>query len=732
MVQIYIKFTDNNYYLLDVEDSEVINFKNIVKDLNDITKIFSPFTQSFNIQATDKNKRLLGFIGNEKIQRVSNDGKFDCLIYVSGFLFQSGKLSFEETNYNYNNQDKIKTNFASNLTGLTDKLGDTTIQELFQDALGAYDDKLRIEWNQSTLPSRMQSTTSVTLNNGIEVKHNVPFISNNRVWNTDQSIDNITYNIARNNVSNNSIELDEVRPAVNYMAIMQHLLIKIGVPIVCPLFNSSELKDLMVLCTSESLVTPNDAGYLIKPFGNISYVVTQIIGASNSIPARLLLTGGGSSGVFKIKRNSINNYPNSWNSKMVVRIRFVNLVSLQGANTNIKVSLVNAINNSVIDSQDTTTYEYYFEIYDNTSTGQTMLDGNGELYFKFVVQPNTLVSWDAIEFYTSQVSQGIGLKQFETFSTNNTSSANFGGNKINLISALPKIKAKDFLASFFKMYNIQVINTGLQDGSMHWVTSQNINEVNKSYSKRIVDYTQFVDTQTIVKKRGNQYNQYVFKHINSKYYDSLYGDGTRFGQLTYPPIAPDKPTKFEVATEYSIIKQNQLFNHPSGVKTALAFSREGITIGSNGGLLYTPIYEEFTLLYTKVIILGSNTIGVKLTDGQNSAVSQLLEPTFKHPTTGKTLAFGAEGIDTDDLYLNYYSDFIELLLNPNVYKSEFDVNLPANEIFLNFSNQNQGESNIPTGFRPQNDIIIGEQRYALVESLVNLTTGKGKLTLLNY
>ena len=149
-------------------------------------------------------------------------------------------------------------------------------------------------------------------------------------------------------------------------------------------------------------------------------------------------------------------------------------------------------------------------------------------------------------------------------------------------------------------------------------------------------------------------------------------------------------------------------------------------------MLYTPIYEEFTLLYTKVIILGSNTIGVKLTDGQNSAVSQLLEPTFKHPTTGKTLAFGAEGIDTDDLYLNYYSDFIELLLNPNVYKSEFDVNLPANEIFLNFSNQNQGESNIPTGFRPQNDIIIGEQRYTLVESLVNLTTGKGKLTLLNY
>ena len=58
MVQIYIKYTDNNYYLLDIEEKEVINFKITSKDLNDITKIFAPFTQSFNIKATDKNKIL--------------------------------------------------------------------------------------------------------------------------------------------------------------------------------------------------------------------------------------------------------------------------------------------------------------------------------------------------------------------------------------------------------------------------------------------------------------------------------------------------------------------------------------------------------------------------------------------------------------------------------------------------------------------------------------------------
>jgi len=733
MIQIYIKHTDNNNYLLDVEESEVINLKTIVKDLNDITKIFSPFTQSFNIKATDKNKRLLGYIGNEKIQRLNNDGKFDCLIYVSGFLMQSGKLSFEETNYNNKRQDKIKVNFASNLTGLVNKLGDITIQELFQDSLGAYDERLVLEWSPTTIASYMQGTYVDTLSNDVAVKYNVPFISNKRVWNVDGTVNNINYTNIRNNTTNNSITLDEVRPSVNYMSIMQHLLIKIGVPVICPLFETPELRDLMVYCTGKSLVTPNDVGYLLKPFGAINY--TEFGGTDQT--AKWAITGGGASGVFKIKRNVVP-FPNAFPSNLRTSLVINGLNALEGTSTSIKVSMVNASNNVIIDSQEIINNSYNFTIIDNAI--QTILDGSGELFIKFVIQPNTLVSWTSIDFKTEQIyNKDAFIKFFRSISNNSASSVNFGGNSLNLISALPKMKAKDFLASFFKMYNIQVINSGKPDGSMYWLTPQNINEVNKVYSKRIVDYTPFVDTETLTKSRGNEYNQYIFKHKESKYYDALYGDGTRFGELVYPLTPPDKLNTFEVKTEYSIIKQNQSLTHPSGVKTALAFEREDATIGPNGGLVFKPVYDEFTLLYTRNVEVRTvfafgirNRFGFKLTETVNTPLSRVNEPTFKHPTTGKTLSFGAEGIDTDSLYVNYYQSFIEFILNVNVYKSEFEINLPANEIFLNFSNQNIGESNIPTGFRPQNEIVIGEQRYLLIESLINLTTGKGKLTLLNF
>lgn len=731
MVQIYIKYTDNNYYLLDIEEKEVINFKITSKDLTDITKIFAPFTQSFNIKATDKNKILCGFVGNEKIQRINNQGKFDALLYVSGFLYQSGKLSFDETDYERKDQKSFKTNFASNLTGLKDLLGDMTIQELFQDSTGAFDPDFRITWNKVALQSYMSSVTNVLLANGITLKYGVPFISNKRVWTYDPDnlsvVDNIAFKLSVPTTSVNAIALDEVRPAISYMTIMEHLLLKIGVPVTCPIFQKPEVRDLFVSCNSEKLISQTDVGYSLTGWSGLTN--TQV-GVYPDAPKWLITSV--SNEIFKIKRNAGVFLPNSWTNGFDIKITFNGLLPLEGTTTAIRVSLINAVTNIPLDVQTITNNVYTFRIIDPTS-GASMFDAFGELQIRFEILPETLCSWTSIQFQTKQIYKALGTGIFfYSTATNNTNSALLGGNKLNLITTLPKMKCIDFLKSFFKTFNIQVINTGLQDGSMYWVTPENINEINQPYSKRIVDYTPYTDINKLTKKRGNEYNQYVFKHKDSKYYDAQYGNGTYFGELKYPTTPPADAKKFEVVTDYSILKQNAVFNNPSGARTCLAFTKDTPTTLPNGGNRYKPVYEEFTLMYLKPVALAGNDLSLELIPGQNFRLTRVLESSFKNPTNGKTLAFGAESIDTNSLYLNYYSDFIELLLRPNTYKSEFEVNLPPNEIFLNFSNLNQGESNIPTGFRPQNEIIIGEQRYYFLDALINTNNGKTKLTLLNF
>lgn len=732
MVQIYIKYKDGNYYLLDIDEKEVINFKITSKDLNDITKIFSPFTQSFNIKATDKNKILCGFVGNEKIQRINNEGKFDALLYVSGFLYQSGKLSFDETDYERKDQKSFKTNFASNLTGLKDLLGDMTIQELFQDSTGAFDPLVRINWNKVALQAYMSSVRNVTLGNGITLKYGVPFISNKRVWTYDPNnlniVDNIAFKLSVPSSSVNAIALDEVRPAVSFMTIMEHLLLKIGVPVTCPIFQKPEVRDLYVSCNSEKLVSQTDVGYKLNGWGSL----TNIRDGGIYVGAPKWVISSVTNQIFKIKRNTPAPLTNNWGNGFDLTLTFNGLTPLEGTTTAIKVSLINAVTNIPLDVQTITNNVYTFRIIDPVS-GDSMLDAFGELQIRFEILPETLCSWTSIQFQTKQrfVLSGFTTYFYST-ALNTTNSALLGGNRLNLITTLPKMKCIDFLKSFFKTFNIQVINTGLQDGSMYWVTPENINEVNQPYSKRIVDYTPYTDIKTITKKRGNEYNQYVFKHKDSKYYDAQYGNGTYFGELKYPTTPPANAKKFEVVTDYSIIKQNAVFSNPSGARTCLAFTKDTPTTLPNGGNRYKPVYEEFTLMYLKPVALSGNDLSLELTPGQNFRLTRVLESTFKNPTNGKTLAFGAEGVDTNSLYLNYYSDFIELLLRSNTYKSEFEVNLPPNEIFLNFSNLNQGESNIPTGFRPQNEIIIGEQRYYFLDATINTNNGKTKLTLLNF
>jgi len=745
MVQLYIKHTDNNYYLLDLEKSESINFKLTVKDLNDISKIYSPFTQTFKIQSTDKNRILLGFFGNEKIQKQNLKSEFDSLLYISGFLFQSGILTPDETTYEYGDQKSISTDFASNLTSLTDKLGDTTIQQLFQDSEGAFDPLVKTQWNKTVLKDRLQSIKSSTLSNGINFKYGVPFISNNRFWsyNADELevIDNIAYKSSKLTADVNFVALNECRPAVNYMSIMNHLTKLIGTPIICPLFEKPELTEAYVWGNSESLVVPNAEAFPLKNYGTIftsRYDVKEQLESAPTVP-KWAITDGGPTGIFKVKRAATFN-TSYWESGFTYTLRFSSLTALEGTETKIKVVTKSASDGAILNSQEIINDTYTWRIEDPVG-GQTMLDQNGELFLIFEILPITLVTWSNITFRTDQSyrhDRGSGIfarvtrAKFQTSVINQTLSTSLGGNELNLISILPKMKCVDFLKSFFKTFNISVVSTGLNDQSMYWLTPSDIQEVNKPYSKRIVDYTQFVDVATLNKKKASQFNQYAFTHFASKYYESQLGDGSFFGALNYPTVAPAKPTKFEVKTDYSIMQQSNTFIHPNGIRTCLGFSKETPTVLENGGNRYKPVYEELTIFYLQSKTLGINPISVEYSNIANAALYAILEASFKC-SNGKTLAFGTENvIDNDSLYLNYYSQFIELLLGINTYESDFTLTLPPNEIFLNFANLKQGESNIPTGFRAQNEIIIGEQRYFMIDSTIDTTTGKTKLTGLNF
>lgn len=733
MVDIYVKYTDGDFYKLDLEGKESINFKATSKDLTDISTIFAPFTQAFTVKSTDKNKMIFGFIGDEKSLRLNSTNEFDCKIYIGGFLFQTGKLTVDETNYNYLVQQDYKCVFANGISGLKDRIGDDILQDLFD----IEDPNLSLEWSVPSLIAGLQTTTNKTLSNGIEIFSGIPFASNYRVWQFDQdfkpeSLDNIAF---KKWLSPDYVRLNEVRPALSYASIIKSAIKKYDLNIEAPIFERPEFNELFVWCNNEKLSSTKET--IIVDYNAISPVVitssSQEIGSS-PIPTspRFVTSLDAETGVFTITDHIYEMVrPDSWLKGINFKLEFVGFQSTGTAeNGEINLTMLDIDGNSVnVQSISNGIYELFIP--------ETMFIG-GVFSFKMKIKSVQPSTWTEILYdfmQTYRYTRGgifgnfVNKATYEQAGNNTVSPALFGASAINLATSLPATKVFDFLQSFFRMFNIQSFQTGKDDLSMYWLVPNDLKENNKPYSAREEDYTKYTDIETITKKKANQYNCYNFSHLESKYYSNISykkANLREYGQILYPDILPKDQKKYEIKTVVSIVPPVFLKGHDN-VRTIYGFTSDDGVVSETGHTTYKPNYDELTIFYLNKVALGDKQISVQ---GGN-ALNSILEPLI-YSSNSKSLGFDIIEQVPDTLYSQYYAEQIERLLNVNTLAHSVNINLDSDKIYLNFANQKQGESNIPLGFRLQNYIIIGEQRYSIIDAQIELSTGKSKFNLMNF
>jgi len=240
------------------------------------------------------------------------------------------------------------------------------------------------------------------------------------------------------------------------------------------------------------------------------------------------------------------------------------------------------------------------------------------------------------------------------------------------------------------------------------------------------------------KKIANDYNYYNFKHKQGKYkgnVDYLRRKGYEYGQLVYPTIKPTKDlSEFKVETNFTILESVKITG-AEDIKTMYGFTNETPAIQPNNALRYKPNTEDFTLFFYNGSVPG-NRFGYLSVLSNNTKVIEPLRAVSLVSSvhkSGFSLGFGLiETATNESLYENYYKQQTERLLDPNTLQSTFTLELPPSELVLNYATTNQGESNIPSGFRLQNDIVIGETRYSIIDATIDQTTGKTTLNLLNY
>jgi hypothetical protein len=259
ITEVYVSFDGLEFTKLDLHKDEKIIMKFTQKDLQDISKIFAPYSQNFTFPATLNNRKAFEFFGDTDVVKINPERKYFCKIYSSGQLFQNGYLILSDINYKNGKPQDFTGSFGNNITNLKDRIGEDTLNDL-----GSY----QLLWNPSKCYSLIQGTESFTID-GINYLYYVPLVSNSRVWSYDTNptstkFDNIAFRDGTNPLGNNVVKTSELKPAMAFRTIFDLIKKKYELDIVMPLENEERYKKLFVWCNSDSILNSSYQKLILK------------------------------------------------------------------------------------------------------------------------------------------------------------------------------------------------------------------------------------------------------------------------------------------------------------------------------------------------------------------------------------------------------------------------------------------------------------------------------------
>ena len=709
------------YYKLDLFKDESINLNYKLKDSNDIAKVFSTYSQTFSIPATDGNTKALSHFFDPDVYDTKKSNYVNAKIYVNKQLFKIGKLNITDAKYDKEVAKSYNITFLTGGATLKELVGDTLVTDIYHKASvdGSYSlqTPLLIEWYKDVIWGFI-NTTSFT-------DFIVPFISNKRVWTygTELSSD-IKWKNASINLPK-AVDARELRPAVKYVKVIKDIFRAFDIDVDCPLLDDGRLSNLFIHATGKNLYT---APY--KLYGSQAFEPYTNLGGHPSVAKDwdISLTTSPTN-YFTI---SINNEETlqAGNFRAVmsptpkydlaeeVNVTFRYIDRRPGREGNILYETP-AIKETVVLTGAIRDVGY-FPFNKNSYGGITIAD---PLKFTVEVVGDNPFDWVAQSYGITVANSPVTYK----YQKNSPANSNItDDSRVNISRSLPEMKVIDFLSSFFKMFNMYVFQENDSETLKMYTANEFIGkDVTYNLIKR--DYT--VKTQ-------EAYNKYNFHHKESNYFSNVAfkkAVGRQYGQLIYDTKIKENKGTYEVASEYTIVPQVLIAG--TNIVTQYGFDSSTPTdddlgnYGNNG--LYTPNTEDMTLFYYNSTREFKDDNGNNISigfDGDTVCKELTRYPMvsiFKDIDTVSTSAIGfqievgvypAEFIPKRTLYYDYYDSLVKSLVNVNTKLYSFECMLSPLEV-LEFSLTNK--------------VIIRNRRYKIEEASITITTGKTKLTLTN-
>ena len=706
-VDIYV-----NDYRLDLFNDEEISINLSVQNIQDISKTFTDFTQSFTVPATPINNEIFAFYGNTNIEdstisvpptqliwnewntawntnttawneSVSNNAvpnNFDgrlrqpAQIEINSIPFRSGVIEIEEVQYKGTEVYAYTLTFYGELVTLSDLFGEDYLYDLdFSEYDVAYTDTVVF----NGLTTAAYGPLFFPLMSPVK----------NWIYNS-QSSNHDDNNIAFHNVNEeHGIHYYELKPALKVSAILSAIGAQYGISFVGGFLISTPFTDLSLwLHRYEGYAyegQPNATAWEVIPFDDTNAPTPDYFNLTTETWSPVGLSGTGD--IYDVVVNiDIPAYADDYYIGVFRNDALVAQAIGNGSSiiTLSDIAVTNNVESLQIKIRPSTNVAMVYEILQMTITSSSAVT-SADVYMN--------------------------------------ASATYALAKIVVSDLMPEIKVKDFLSGILKAYNLVLVPSGttflLQPLDAWYADGPDVNYQNE------FDITEYAIG------RPSLYREIEFKYQETEQilgfqYRQTYGEG--YGDLR--AFFTFDGEEFIVELPFECPLFERLTNeHTSTVTNVLVYKSITSDIGSDGAfnqylgapILFYGYFNNYNITANPVAFVNADN---NTSRRVNSCWYANTSNRYQSAAASRSITFGAD-IDpyhlqtvNQNLYSDYWQNYTTDLYNKARRIFRIDAVLPLGKMAT----------------IKMNDVVIwNNTKYIINNVQLNLTTGKATFELLN-
>jgi hypothetical protein len=682
-----------DYQKLDLFKDEKISITSQIANANDIGKVFTDFTQSFTIPASNKNNKILSHWYESNLDEgFDHRVRYDGYIEIDSQRFKDGNFQLEKASKKNGYIESYSVTFYGNLTQLKDIIQDDKLSSL---DFAEYNHT----WQANQVINRIESA------NADIIKY--PLIGSKRKFYYQDSAhasEDITTNAG-------SIKWNELFPAIKISNIFLKIKQRYGIDFTGSFLNEDQYKKLyLYLKPATELVfkgnnykinLPNVSGSPYIPFPELNTTTSEITLAWNYSP-------------YSYGSAAANS------EEIVITIKVVP----QFGSTTIPYTIYmykNGLLNATIDNLVGT--------YQNVMVRhKRYLEGAVNDVYSFQISATAQFQFDAevlydrgyINYYLAVVQYTYPYRS-RAFSGSQTISA-----YIEIAKFMPDMTIYNFLNGIVKAFNLMIIP---KENNVY-----DLNHLEMYYNAgKIMDISEYVYSQEMEIERPKLYKAFNFTYetsaniLNTAYkgiYNSNYGD------LIYNPISSNESASYDIKLPFENVLFEKQLAKP--FQTATIIDKDLKPYIPKPMLIYCNGVESTPLSGSDRIIINTPTGYTPINYWNRFSNEYNSLPTDRTFQGLMSMNFNNEQsswynvIVDRGLYYRHYKNYIDNLYNIKTRIVKVKALLPPSLMTSNIINSNNKKIGIALNDR----LVIRNKRYIINNMTIDLTSGDTNLELI--